>query len=232
MRYELPKAGLCWALAAMVLLLAPAGIHAQRSPEVRITPRVGLLTPPGWFYVEYAQFGVIPMEWTEAAVLRATVLGAALELAFESPGVWVRGEVTRTVGAETAVGHAVLYPASMAGPAVVVRTWFYVPTAITIATLDVGLPTRFRLPGGIQPYVTAGLGAKTYSFDTAELDAREENVIVPQDGTVPVVNVGAGATVAIRGITLDFLVRDAISEYWRERQNDVMFLAGLTLRVR
>jgi hypothetical protein len=223
-----------WSFAALAVAvgLGPAGTAAQGDRELRITPRVGVLTPPGWFYVEYAEFGVIPMEWTEAAILRSAVAGAAVELAFEGAGIWLRGEVVRTVGAETAVGHAILHPASQAGPAMVVRTWFYVPTAVTVASVDLGLPTRFRLPAGIQPYVTAGVGAKHYAFDTAELDAREENVIVPAGGTVPAVNVGAGATVSLRGVTLDFLFRDAISEYWGERQNDVMFMSGLRIRLR
>lgn len=220
------------AFAVLAGTLVPVGAGAQRAVELRVTPRIGLVTPPGWFFVEYSQFGVIPMEWTEAAILRSTVVGAAVEAAFHRHGVWVRGEVIRTLGAETAVGHAILHPASEAGPARVVRTWFYVPTAMTIASLDLGFPTRLRLPGGIQPYVTAGLGGKHYTFDTTELDTREEAVIVPQGGTVPTVNVGAGATVAIRGLTLDLQVRDAISEYWGERQNDMLFLAGLTIRLR
>jgi hypothetical protein len=224
-----------WKFAAMAILIGamtPTGVAGQASPELRVTPRLGLLTPPGWFYVEYAEFGVIPMEWTEAAILRATVVGAALELSFERAGIWVRGEVVRTLGAETAVGHAILHPASQAGPASVVRTWFNVPTAVTVGSVDLGMPTRFSLPVGVQPYVTAGLGAKHYSFDTTELDARQENIIVPRGGTVPAVNVGAGAVVPVRSLTFDLQVRDVISEYWGERQNDVMFLVGLRLRLR
>jgi hypothetical protein len=218
--------------AVLVGAAVPAGLAAQSSPEIRVTPRVGLLTPPGWFYVEYAQFGVIPMEWTEAAILRSTVIGAAVELGFESAGVWVRGEVLRTVGGETAVGHAIFRPATQAGPATVVRTWFYPATTVTTGSLDLAFPTRFRLPWGIQPYVTGGVGAKRYAFDTAELESRPENVIVPEDGTVGLVNVGAGAVARVRSLTFDFQVRDAISDYWGERQHDVIFLAGLTLRIR
>lgn len=218
--------------AVLAGLMLPASVAAQPGPELRIIPRIGVLTPPDWFYVEYAEFGVIPMEWTEAAILRSAMAGAAVELGFERIGIWIRGEVVRTVGAETAVGHAILHPASEAGPAMVIRTWFYVPTAVTIASLDLGLPTRLRLPRGIQPYVTAGLGGKHYGFDNAALDSREEHVIVPRGGTVPMVNVGVGATMALRGLTLDLLVRDAISEYWGERQNDVMFFGGVKLRLR
>jgi hypothetical protein len=220
------------AVVALAGLMGPACLAGQGGPELRVTPRVGLLTPPGWFYVQYAQFGVIPMEWTESAILRATVVGAAAEVAFDGAGVWVRGEVMRTVGGETGVVHAILYPASQAGPARVVRTPFEIPTTVTMTSLDLGLPTRFRLPAGIQPYVTAGLGAKRYTFDTAQLDEREENVIVPQGGTVQMINVGAGAIVTVRRLVFDVLVRDAISEYWDEQQHDVMFMAGLRLRLR
>lgn len=220
------------ALAALGSLMAPSAALTQQSFEVRVTPRIGALTPPGWFYVEYAQFGVIPMEWTEAAILRSAVAGAAVELAFERTGIWVRGEVLRTVGAETAVGHAILRPPTEAGPATVVRTWFDVPTAVTMGSVDVAFPTRLRLPRAIQPYVTAGIGGKHYAFDTAEVDAAEENLVVPQGGTVAMVNVGIGATITFRGLTLDLLVRDAVSEYWNEQQHDVFFLAGLTFRLR
>lgn len=218
--------------AILGVLLFPAGLAGQWVPEVRVTPRAGLLTPPGWFYVEYAQFGVIPMEWTEAAILRAPTVGGALELAFDGAGVWVRGEVVRTLGAETAVIHAVLYPPTQAGPAQVVRTRFNVPTTITAGSLDLGFPTRLRIPGGVQPYVTAGVGGKRYGFDLTPFEGREENVIVPQGGTVPALNIGAGATVTAAGLTLDLLVRNSISEYWGEQQNDVMFLAGMRFRVR
>jgi hypothetical protein len=220
------------AFAVLAGLALPAGAAAQRAPELRITPRVGLVTPPGWFYVEFPQFGVTPMEWTEAAILRATVVGASVELRFEGHGIWVRGDVVRTIRAETAVGHAILHPPTQAGPASVVRTWFYVPTAMTIASVDVALPTRLRLPAAIQPYVLAGLGAKRYHFDVSELESREENIVFPAPGTVPTVNVGIGATVPVRGLTMDLLVRDAISDYWGERQNDMTFMAGLSFRLR
>jgi hypothetical protein len=219
-------------LALLGALLAPAPALAQHQVELRLTPRIGLLTPADWFYVEFPSFGAGPTEWTEAAIQRAPIAGLALEAAAEATGVWVRGEVLRTVGAETAVIHALLVPASTAGPAYVVRTRVHVPTALTLGTLDLGFPTRLRLPGGIQPYVTAGIGGKRYDFDIAELEAREERFVVPRYGTVPVVNVGVGGVVTVLGITLDLLVRDAISEYWGEQQHDVMFLAGARFRLR
>jgi hypothetical protein len=219
-------------VAVTVGSLVPAVAAGQDWLEVRATPRAGLMTPAGWFYVEFPAFGVQPMTWTEAAIQPAPVAGLAVELAVEELGIWLRGEVLRSVGGTTLVRHAVLHPATQAGPALVQRTQFHVPTVLTLGSVDLGLPLRLRLPAGIQPYVTAGVGGKRYDFDIAELEASELNVVVPRRGVVPLVNVGVGATATIRGWTLDLLVRDAVSEYWAEQQHDVLFLAGLTIRLR
>lgn len=219
-------------VAVLGALLVPGAAVGQQWLEVRATPRAGLMTPADWFYVEFPTFGVQPMTWTEAAILRAPVVGLAVELAAEELGVWLRGEVLRTVGGATKVIHAVLHPATQAGPAFVMRTDYDVPSALTLGSIDLGLPLRLRLTAGIQPYVTAGLGGKRYDFDITELEASEQNIVVPRDGVVPLFNVGVGATATFRGWTLDLLVRDAISEYWGEQQHDVLFLAGLTIRLR
>lgn len=218
--------------ALLGALAAPAWASAQQHVELRVTPRSGLMTPAGWFYVEFPQFGVQPTEWTEAAIEPSALLGLAVEIRAEDTGIWLRGEVVRTLGARTSVTHALLIPPSMAGPAVVVRTGLGVPTALTIGTLDVGLPTRLRLPGGIQPYVTAGVGGKRYDFDTDEIEARQEQFVIPQPGWVPVVSVGVGGVFTVRGLSFDVLVRDAVSDYWGERQHDVMVLVGLSFRLR
>lgn len=220
------------ALAFWGLMLMPATAAAQGGVEIRIVPRAGLVTPPGWFYVEFASFGSGPLEWTEAAIARAPILGVTAELTHEPVGLWIRGEAMRTVGGRTAIIHAILYPASQVGPGQVVRTRWDVPSTLTIGTLDVGLPLRLRLPGGIQPYVTAGAGGKHYSFDLAALEDREERLVRPTPGTVPVFNAGVGAVLDFRGVRLDLLVRDALSEYWGEQQHDITFLAGAGIRIR
>lgn len=218
-------------MLALLGALLPGRVVAQQI-EIRVTPRAGIVTPAGWFYVEYPSFGIGPNEWTEAAIQQSAVAGLSVEVAAEDLGLWLRAEALRTLGARTAVIHALLIPASTAGPARVVRTRIDAPTALTIGTLDLGLPTRLRLPGGVQPYVTAGVGAKRYDFDTAGIEAREERFVVPQEGVVPVFNVGVGGTFRVRGLAFDLLVRDAISEYWDEQQHDVMFLAGARFRLR
>jgi hypothetical protein len=214
------------------MILAPAMASAQARAEIRVMPRAGMVTPADWFYVEFASFGSGPLDWTEAAITRAPVVGLTAEVSLDHLGLWIRAEALRTVGGRTTIIHAILYPASQVGPGQVVRTRWDVPSTLTTGTVDLGLPLRLRLPGGIQPYVTAGIGAKRYGFDLAALDGREERIVRPAPGTVPVFNAGVGAVMDIRGVRLDLLVRDALSEYWGEQQHDVTFLAGLGIRVR
>jgi hypothetical protein len=219
----------------VLLLLAglfrPADAEAQDGWSLRVTPRAGLMTPADWFYEEFRHFGLDPMEWTEAAILRATVVGLALELELPGTGLWIRGEVVRTLDAITSMTHAVLFPAGGFDPPRVERTHYRVATAMTMGTLDLAFPTRFRV-GNVQPYVTAGIGGKRYSFDTDPFQELAERVVLPQPGVVPMANVGAGAVVTVLGITIDVQARDALSRYWDRLQHDVMVLAGLTLPLR
>jgi opacity protein-like surface antigen len=219
------------ALAVLAAVLLPATAHAQW-PELRVVPRVGIMTPADWFYVEFKQFGVQPMEWTESAILRSRVLGIAAEAAFDDLGIWVRGELLRTVGAETSVTHAILIPASQAHPATVVRTHYRVPTQLSVGTIDVVLPLRLRLAGRIQPYVTGGVGAKHYGFDASAIAPYEDQIVLPRPGTVAAFNAGGGFTVGTPWLLLDLQVRDAMSYYWELLQHDVVFLAGFGIRVR
>ncbi len=221
---------LALALVAVAVLL-PGSATAQHFVKVRVTPRAGLLTPADWFYEEFPHFGTDPMEWTEAAVLQAPLVGVTAEVEPTGSRLWLRGEFLTTLGDETAVTYAVLIPASTAGPARVERTPFRVATSITTGSFDIGLPTAFRLPLGIQPYVTAGIGGKRYAFDNSEIDRYEGEMVLPQSGTVLTGNVGAGLTFHLSGIGVDLLVRDAISNYWGKQQHDVMLLAGLTWTV-
>jgi hypothetical protein len=230
MRYLVPTIALLAALTMAAAAHAPAA--AQAGVEVRLSPRAGMVTPADWFYVEFPSFGAGPMEWTESAIIRSPVLGLVAEVAFEPMGLWVRAEALRTMGGQTAVIHAYLHPASQAGPGRVIRTRWDVPSSLTMGTVDLALPLRLRLPFGLQPYVTAGVGAKRYTFDLSELEGREERIVRPSPGTVPVANVGGGFVLDVRGWRLDVLVRDAMSEYWDVQQHDITFLAGVSFRVR
>lgn len=219
--------------AALVslLLILPAGAAAQTELEVRVSPQAGILTPAEWFYYQVTVYGEGPMEWTEAALLRSKVVGLSAEVRFGDTGIWLRGNALRTLDGETYIAFAVLNSGPMTPPTVV-RQRYWVPTEITMASLDVGLPTRLRLPFRIQPYIVAGLGAKHFTFDRAELSQGDEGLVAPEDGTELMVNVGGGAVVPVwRGIELDVQVRDALSEYWDDQQHDVTWVAGLSWRV-
>ena len=217
-------------LLAAVLSARPA-VAAAQSVDVRLTPRVGALTPVDWFYEEFKRFGALPLQWTRSAIQKAPVVGLAAEVELADNGLWLRGEVTRTLDGEASLTHSVYTPPSTAGPAQVTYVRYLIPATMTVASLDVGLPTAFRLPYGIQPYVTAGIGGKTYTFDTSSVDEFADDMVLPQEGTSLVYNVGGGAVFRVLGVELDFLVRDAISDYWERSQHDVMVLGGVRWEV-
>lgn len=219
-------------LAGMLVYPAPGvaqlGLPDRSGVSVRITPEIGLMTPSTWFYYEVTVLGQGPMEWTEAAILRATTLGLAVELDLTGSGIWLRGHVNRTVGGDTYLAYSVLQEA-LPDPPSVDRTEYWIPSTITMAGIDVGFPTRFMLPLGIQPYFTAGIGAKHYAFDPTPL-VDNARAVAPEGGTVLMGRLGAGLMVPVRsGLSLDLSVRDAVSEYWDEDlQHDVLWTAGLS----
>lgn len=218
------------ATALLVVLLAwPAASAAQTDIHLRITPRVGALTPAGWFYEEFAHLGVGSLEWTDAAHMKAMAAGLAAEIEIGESGVWIRGEVLRTIGSETRLGHKVLIESNGITQPYVDAVYFWVPVAMTLGTLDLAFPTRFRLPFGIQPYVSAGMGGKRYDFDLALAeDYGNRNFELPQEGVTWVLNIGGGVAVDLLGLRLDLAARDAMSEYWGEAQHDVFWMVGLT----
>ena len=222
-------AGLLAAICAL-----PADAAAQTDIDVRLTPRVGFITPADYFFVQFARFGLGPVEWTESWILRTASAGLAAELEIGDSDLWIRGEVLRTFGGETEVVHAeAIEPVGFNTPTIE-RSFYYIPTTLTIGSFDLALPTRFRLPYGVQPYVTAGIGGKRYTFDNTafgDFDRLDDDIIFPQDGVTFHFNVGVGATIHVAGLTLDLLARDAISEYWDRQQHDVTFLLGTTWTV-
>jgi hypothetical protein len=215
--------------ALLLLLLASVPLGAQSRAEMRLIPRLGMLTPADFFYEEYGQFALGSLDWTQAAIQRSLLGGLTAEVAWEERGVWVRAEVLRTWGAETTLRQVVLLPAVGFNPPSLAEVRYQVPTTLTLGSIDLALPTRLRLSGGIQPYITAGLGAKRYAFDDSGLEESTGRLVRPRPGVTPHVNVGAGATVRIRGAVLDLLLRDAVSEYWDRQQHDVMVLVGLAV---
>lgn len=219
------------ALTLVAGSLLPAQAHAQTGLNIRVIPRAGVLTPADWFYEEFLHFGVDPVEWTEAAILRTGVVGLAVEVEVPGTGLWIRGELLRTTDAITSMTHGVLLETNGFDPPRVERTPYRVGTALTMGSIDVVFPTLFRV-GPVQPYVTAGVGGKHYSFETDPFLDLSDRVVLPQSGTVAMLNAGAGGTVRIKGLTFDLQVRDALSRYWDRVQHDVMFLAGLSWQIR
>ena len=219
---------------AVLILAGLSGFAAEAaaqgglsSLDVRVTPRVGVLTPADYFYEEFVHFGRDPVEWTEAFIYEAAVVGVTVEGELPGSGLWVRAEVLRTLDGIMSMTHAVLREASGFDPPRVERTPYRVATAVTIGTLDLALPTQFAI-GPVQPYVIAGLGAKRYDFDTDPFVGLQDQVVLPQPGVVGVANLGAGLTVRVLGATLDLQVKDGISEYWDRIQHDVVVLGGVT----
>jgi hypothetical protein len=215
----------------LALLVPGARAAAQLDAQILIMPRAGVLTPADWFFEVFHHFGIDPLEWTQGAIQRSPIAGAAAELVAEQLGLRMRAELLRTIGSETSLTHAVLHTPSGFNPPHVVRTRYVVPSAITMASIDLVLPTRLMLPLGIQPYVSAGAALKHYAFDNSELQPLADLIVLPKDGATAAINIGAGATIRVRGAHLDLLVRDAISHYWNRRQHDVMVVAGLAVRV-
>jgi hypothetical protein len=220
-------------LTAVLGAAAPAApAAAQQSLEVHVALRGGILTPADWLFEEYVDFGKEMLEWTQGAVLRAPVAGAAAELRLEPAGAWLRVELLRTRGAETSLTHAFLRPLQGFEPPRVERAYYRAPTTLTFASAELGFPTRLRLPRGIQPFAAVGGGAKWYAFGDPRLPAEAGQVIMPAPGMELFLQLGGGAAVPLGPARAELLVRDAIGYYWGRQQHDVMVLAGLSFRVR
>jgi hypothetical protein len=213
-----------------VLLLLPGSARAQIEPRVRVTPQVGLLTPADWFYYEVTGLGQGPMVWTESAVLRSTMVGATAEIGIGETGLWLRASFLRTLDGETYVEYNRLIQAFPDAPRVE-EAGYYVPTAMTLGSVELGLPTRFQLPFRIQPYFVAGVGGKRYSFDNGPLDGAVAGIVAPEDGTSLMGILGGGLVVPVGRFGIDLQVRDALSKYWDDLQHDIVWSAGLAWRV-
>jgi hypothetical protein len=222
------------AAALAALIVFPAASAAQSSLEVRLTPRAGLVTPDGYFYVQYGRFGLGPIEWTEAALESAPVVGLSAEVELGGSGIWIRGEVLRALDASLSVAYVEAQEPVGFEPPQLARTYYDIPATLTIGSVDLAFPTRLTLPFGVQPYFTGGIGAKRYTFDRdafGPIEDQDDDLVYPGDGTSALLNAGVGAVVRFGGLGLDVLVRDAISEYWGNQQHDVLFMLGLTWSV-
>lgn len=216
-------------VAALCLAAAPLG--AQSSLAVRIGPRVGVVSPDAYFYEQYTNFsGDGPVEWTDASLGRALVLGLDFEVGRPGGGLYVRGEVLRSVDTWLSVSRSIVQPRVLFDPPYVETTWLDVPATVLVTSLEMVVPTRLNL-WQAQPYVLAGVGGKRYTFGDPT-EPNEVDAILPQNGFTWGVSVGAGMTVPILGLTLDLQGRDAISRYWGKAEHDMVYSVGLLWRVR
>ena len=225
------KISRCLALFTAGCLMGPAPAAAQSDVTVRAFPRAGLAAPDAFFYEVFTNFaGDGPVEWTSASLGRAFVAGLGVEVDVGREGVLFRAEVLRSFDTWLLAGHGVLIPRVLFEPPQVVNTWFDVPTTLTMTSVQVVLPTRFRI-WRAEPYVLAGVGGKFYSFGESTRP-NEVGAVLPSDGYTWGGDLGAGAKLSLFGLTFDVQVRDAINRYWGETQHDLLYTVALVWDVR
>lgn len=224
------------AMAALALC-GGAALPAQEtgagdgSLHIAIIPRIGLVMPDEYLYEQYANFsGDGPVEWTNGSVGRALVLGVACEIGYADHGFTLRGEVLRSFDAWLAAAHSVIVPRQLFEPPRVVTTWLDAPTAITMLSAQIVLPTRLVL-WRWQPYVLAGVAGKRYDFGDPTT-ANEVDAILPSSGTTWGADIGAGFTLPLAGLSLDVQARDALNRYWGKTEHDFVVTTGVAWRIR
>ena len=219
-------------IVLIVLLLIPGrDMLAQEDLTIRVIPRFGLLNPDSYFYEEFANFADDePAEWTTGSLGRAAYAGMALEVGLEERGIFLRGEVGRSFEGWLSVVHGIVKPRVFYDPPEIINTWLDVPTALTFATVQLVLPTRFH-GWGVQPYFLFGGGGKWYHFGEPT-EANTVEAILPSDGFTVNFDLGAGLIFALWGLDFDIQARDALNRYWGKNQNDLIFSGGLIWRIR
>jgi len=217
--------------------LAAAPLRAQEPlvgtgrATIRIVPRVGLLSPDTYLYEQYTNFsGDGPVEWTNGYLGRALVLGVGFEASRTGGDLFLRGEILRSFDGWLSAAHSVVVPRQLFEAPFVQTTWVDVPTAVTMTSVQIVLPTRLML-WRTQPYVLAGVAGKHYDFGEPTR-ANESGAILPENGFTWGADVGAGFTLPVAGLLLDFQVRDTVNRYWGKTEHDLVFSTGSIWRVR
>ena len=189
-------------LLALAMALAPSLVAAQWPSSVRFFARSGLIAPDVYFYEQFINFsGDGPVEWTTGALGRAVVAGLGAELEWADNGVLIRSEVVRSFDTWLAVTHGVVAPRVLFDPPEIINTYLDVPTAVTLTSLQLVLPTRLRLRG-LQPFVFGGVGGKFYRFGDPTRP-NEVAAILPSDGFTWGVDLGAGLEATLFGLSFD-----------------------------
>ncbi len=219
----------------LLLILPMAGwsveLAAQDNLTIRVIPRFGLLSPDVYFYEEFANFADDePVEWTTGSLGRALVAGVGVEVGLENRGLFLRGEVVRSMSGWLLAVHGIVVPRVYYEPPEIVNTWLDLPAALTFASLQLVLPTQFEL-WGIRPYVMAGGGGKWYHFGSPT-EPNTVEAILPSDGFTAALDLGAGVSFTLYGLAFDLQLQDSINRYWGKTQHDLIFSGGLAWRVR
>lgn len=224
-------------IVQLVLLLLigaigrPRVLEGQHDLEVRLIPRFGLLSPDSYFYEEFANFsGDGPVEWTTGSLGRAAFAGLGVEVRSGQRGIFVRGELARSFEGWLSAVHGLLIPRVFFEPPRVVNTWLDVPVSMTFLSLQAVLPTRLEIRS-VHPYVLAGFSGKWYSFGSPT-EPNTVGAILPSDGYTPALELGAGITFRLVGLTFDAQAKDVVNKYWEKTQHDLVFSGGLVWRVR
>jgi len=206
-------------------------ILAQEDLTIRVIPRFGLLNPDGYFYEEFANFaGDEPTEWTTGSLGRAAYVGLALEVGLEERGIFLRGEVGRSFEGWLSAVRGIVRPRVYFDAPEIISTWLDVPAALTFATAQLVLPTRFEY-WGVQPYFFFGGGGKWYHFGEPT-EPNTVEAILPSDGFTANLDLGAGLTFGLMGLDFDVQARDALNRYWGKNQNDLILSGGLVWTIR
>jgi len=206
-------------------LVLPGDLGAQES-ALRISPRVGVMSPDPYLYEYFANFsGDGPVEWTTAALGRALVLGLAVERDVRGGAVVLRAEMLGAFEGWTSVTHSVVRPRDLFEPPYVETTWMDVRSSVAMVSVQALLPLRLVV-GRFRPYVMAGVGGKYYDFGVPS-PPNEVSATLPDNGFTWGGDVGVGFTVPFKGLTWDVQGRDAMNRYWGKTQHDFLFTAGV-----
>ena len=206
-------------------------VLAQEKLTIRVIPRFGLLNPDSYFYEEFANFADDePAEWTTGSLGRAAYVGMAVEVGLEERGIVLRGELGRSFEGWLSAVRGIVRPRVYYNPSEIISTWLDVPAALTFATVQLVLPTRFH-HWGVQPYFLFGGGGKWYHFGEPT-EPNTVEAILPSDGFTANLDLGAGFTFGLWGLDFDVQARDALNRYWGKNQNDLILSGGLIWQLR
>ena len=218
------------AVLSCAVLTVPAAVAAQGG-GLRISPRVGMLSPDPYLYEYFANFsGDGPVEWSTGTLGRTFVLGMSVEKDFVGGALVLRGEMMGAFGGWTSVTHSIVVARDLYDPPYVKSTWMDVPSSLSTVGIQALLPIQL-LVGPVRPYVMAGVGGKYYDFGEPS-PANTVNATLPTNGFTWGGDVGAGLTVPFLGLTWDLQARDAMNRYWGKTQHDFLFTAGALITLK